>query len=52
MWTLDAINRDSEKREIEDYATFDTYAEARRFADKHEMEVRQLGWTWVVRFVG
>lgn len=52
MWTLDAIDRQTERRELADYATFGTYAEARLWADRHELEVRQLGWTWVVRFVG
>jgi hypothetical protein len=49
MWKLAAIDRGTENTAIDCYATFDTYCEARAFADSHEMEARSNGWTWVIR---
>jgi hypothetical protein len=49
MFTIDAIDRQTEETAVEDYATFDSYEEARAFADRHELEARACGWTWVVR---
>jgi hypothetical protein len=48
MWMLDAIDRLTCERKVESYASFETYAEARAFADRHELEARACGWTWVV----
>lgn len=48
MFTLNAVSRETCKTVFENYATFDTYEEARGFADRHEMEARRCGWTWVV----
>jgi hypothetical protein len=49
MYVVEAIDRQTEQTVVEDYATFDTYGEARAFADRHELEARACGWTWVVR---
>jgi hypothetical protein len=48
-WVVEAIDRRTEATAVADYATFDTYAEARAFADRYELEARACGWTWVVR---
>jgi hypothetical protein len=49
-WVVEAIDRQTEATTVRDYATFGTYEEARAFADRHELEARACGWTWVVRF--
>lgn len=51
MYAVNAISRETCETTCENYASFETYAEARAFADKHEMEARARGWTWVVRQV-
>jgi hypothetical protein len=48
MWTLNAIDRNTCETTVENYATFASAAEARDFANRHEMEARRCGWTWVV----
>ena len=49
MWVVEGIDRVTCETTCEDYASFDSYAEARDFAGRHEMEARACGWTWVVR---
>jgi hypothetical protein len=48
MYVIHAIDRTTCETVVKDYATFDTYAEARAFADRQEMAARRCGWTWVV----
>lgn len=50
MWTVSGMERETGKLVCEDYASFDSYEEARSFADRHEMEARVCGWTWVVAY--
>jgi hypothetical protein len=42
------IDRETGKTVVYDYATFDTYAEACAFRDRHELEFRACGWAGVV----
>jgi hypothetical protein len=49
MWTINAISRMTCETVVENYASgFESYAEARAFADRHELGARACGWTWVV----
>jgi hypothetical protein len=48
-YVVEAIDRRTEQTVVADYATFDTYEEARAFADRYEHEARACGWTYVVR---
>lgn len=51
MWTINAVNRVDGAVEVESYATFGGYAEAREWADRHEDDARACGWTWTVEWV-
>jgi hypothetical protein len=48
MFTVNAIDRQTGRTAVENYATFDTYQAARAFADRQEMAARACGWTWTV----
>lgn len=48
MFTVNLIDRQTSKTVVEFYATFDSYAEASDFRDRHEMEFRACGWAGVV----
>jgi hypothetical protein len=49
MYTVNLIERETSKTAVENYASgFETYGEAREWADRHEMEFRACGWTAVV----
>jgi hypothetical protein len=48
MWQIDAIDRLTGATVVDGYAGFESYAEARAWADSHEMEARGCGWTWVI----
>lgn len=49
MYQINAISRETSQTTVECYASgFESYAEARAFADKYEMDARRCGWSWVV----
>lgn len=48
MFLINAISRETGETVVEAYGSCETYAEAREWADRNEMDARRCGWTWVV----
>lgn len=51
MYFLNLIERETSKTAVEAYASFETYEEARDFGNRHELEFRACGWTYVVTWI-